>query len=634
MCGIAGFVGATCSAERQQGYLEAMLDALRHRGPDEQGLWQRSADGTTVALAHARLSIIDLSSGHQPMHSASGRLTIVFNGEIYNYRTLRDELEAKGHQFRTRSDTEVILAQYLESGVDCVQYFEGMFAFAIWDEAEQTLFAARDRMGKKPFYYTLQQGVFAFGSELGALTRLDFMNFVVEREAMAAMLAHGYVPTPRTIYRQVCKLRPAHMLLYAKGEIRTAPYWELPLPRPYALDEDECMERLFTLCQAATARRLIADVPLGAFLSGGIDSSVIVGLMSRVCDEPVKTFSIGYAEKSYDESPHARAVASAFGTQHTAEILSAVHTSDLLPEIVARLDEPMSDPSIVPTYLLSRITRKHVTVALSGDGGDELFGGYEHYLGFIWTQRLRRLGPLATLPLAVLKKLAPASTGYVSPRHILERVHWAVTAPPWLATQKLLQTMDLALQRQLWLDPPANTVSDEALYAETRHLYASFPADEPLDRVFYLFFRQYLLDEILFKVDRCSMMHALEVRSPLLDREVVEFAFALPASMKIRGMTRKYLLKKTFNSMLPPGIANRKKVGFIIPTGLWLKDRLGAPLNELLGADWLKRQGLFDAAAIARLRAEHDAGQADHREELWTLLVLQLWLQAHSPRIG
>ncbi|MDD3472470.1 MAG: asparagine synthase (glutamine-hydrolyzing), partial [Syntrophaceae bacterium] len=381
MCGIAGFINAPGSHEQQRGWLQSMTDALYKRGPDGSGLRINDA----VALGHRRLSIIDLETGSQPMCSYDGSATIVFNGEIYNFPEIRAELAKIGVPFKTRSDTEVLLCSYLIWGPECLDKFEGMFAFAIWDSRTNSLFAARDRMGKKPFYYTFQDGVFAFASELTAFRRLPFLSLRIEREQIARFLAYEYVPTPYTIFRDVYKLKPGHSLTFCADNITISQFWDLPVPHDTApCSETEACEHTVKLLKDAVRKRLISDVPLGVFLSGGIDSSAVVALMAEEVDpRTIKTFSIGFTEASYDESKYARLVASHFGTDHHEQILSAMEAGALLPSIVSMQDEPMSDPSIVPTYLLSQITRRDVTVALGGDGGDELFAGYEYYSAFI-----------------------------------------------------------------------------------------------------------------------------------------------------------------------------------------------------------------------------------------------------------
>jgi asparagine synthase (glutamine-hydrolysing) len=630
MCGVVGFINASASEAQQLQWLDAMTATLAHRGPDGQGAWIEGG----VALGHRRLSVIDLEGGRQPMLDWHQRAVIVFNGEIYNFLEIRARLERKGYRFRTHSDTEVLLNAYLDAGSNCLDYVEGMFAFAIWDREKQTLFAARDRMGEKPFYYTLQKGVFAFASELTAFSRLPVLNLAVERQSIARFLAYEYVPTPQSIYREIFKLKPAHFLIFAKGQVTTKHYWDIPLPDSKAnLSEADCCERLRKLAGRAVANRLISDVPLGVFLSGGIDSSAVVALMSQVVQpREINTFSIGFKEKSYDESPYARLVAQSLGTNHHEEILSATQAGELLPHIVSRLDEPMADPSIVPTYLLSEVTRRRVTVALGGDGGDELFGGYEYFPAFQLAEQYLRFPKTFRECLEPMARLLPISTGYVSPRHVVTKFLSGIHAPQWLRAQMWVGAISPDLQEAMW-QAPLPDVNVEKLYAETQALYQAFLAQEPISRVFYLFARQYLLDYILVKVDRCSMMHSLEVRAPFLDTALMEFVYRLPSHMKIRYGRRKYLLKRAFRDLLPREILTRKKRGFLIPTALWLKGLLRPLVEELLGERWLRQQGLFRPEVVRRLLKEHDAGMADHRKELWTLLILQLWLRHHNCSI-
>ncbi|MFZ5449666.1 MAG: asparagine synthase (glutamine-hydrolyzing) [Thermodesulfobacteriota bacterium] len=632
MCGIAGFINAPASPEQQRQWIDSMAAALAHRGPDNHGTWVEG----DVALGHRRLSIIDLQGGHQPLLDWDGRAVIVFNGEIYNFQEIRAGLERRGYRFRTNSDTEVLLNAYLEAGPDCLNSLEGMFAFAIWDKEKRVLFAARDRMGKKPFYYTRQNGVFAFASELTAFSRLPLLRLEVERESLARFLAHEYIPTPGSIYREVFKLRPGHYLTLASGQVATRRYWDIPLPEARnRLSEEDCCRQLRGLASRAVKRRLISDVPLGVLLSGGIDSSAVVGLMAEVVPaKEIKTFTIGFHEKSYDESPYARLVAQRFGTDHHEEILSATQAGELLPDIISRLDEPLADPSVVPTYLLSQVTRRRVTVALGGDGGDELFGGYEHFLGFLLADHYLRIPAcLRQRVLEPLGSLLPTSTGYVSPRHVVERFIAGTRVAPWLRTQIWLGAFTRDMQEALWRVPAPEMLSLENLYAETRALYEGYPAAEPFSRVFYLFARQFLLDYILVKVDRCSMMHALEVRAPFLDTAVVEFVYQLPHWMKVRYGKRKYLLKKALKDLFPREILHRQKRGFLIPTSLWLKDLLRPLVNDFLGERRLRQQGLFKPEVVRGLLKEHDTGIADHRRELWTLLVLQLWLHHHGATV-
>lgn len=632
MCGIAGFINAPGNREQQALWLESMTEALHRRGPDGCGLWIRDQ----VALGHRRLSIIDLVTGSQPMTSDDGSVTVVFNGEIYNFQEIRESLTKKGVSFKTRSDTEVLLLSYLYWGADCLDRFEGMFSFAIWDKRSNSLFAARDRMGKKPFYYTLQNGVFAFASELTAFRKLPFINLDIDRQAVARFLAYEYVPTPQTIFRNIYKLQPGHFLTFRQGHVTCHKFWDLPEPFEKTYDsEKEACEKTILLLKQAVKKRLISDVPLGVFLSGGIDSSAVVALMAEEVDpKTIKTFSIGFTEASYDESAYARLVANHFGTDHHEQILSAVEAGKLLPSIVALQDEPMSDPSIVPTYLLSEVTRRDVTVALGGDGGDELFAGYEYYSAFILSNYYLRLPHfLRKKIIEPISEKLPISSGYVSPRHVAEKFFSGVYAPEWLRTQLWLGAISDKLQKQIWITPPEIINNPVELYSTTNRLYSDFCSDDPLNRVFYLLTKQYLLDYILVKVDRCSMMNSLEVRAPFLDRKVVEYVFSLPPWMKIRRFKRKYLLKKALRRRLPEEILNRKKRGFLIPSALWLKKTLRPLVGEMFGEERLRRQGLFRPTVISELVREHDQGIVDHRKELWTLLIFQLWYENNPYNI-
>ncbi|WP_308621598.1 asparagine synthase (glutamine-hydrolyzing) [uncultured Desulfovibrio sp.] len=662
MCGIAGILrldGGPLPPGAGRA-VRAMTDRMACRGPDGEGFWRQGP----VALGHRRLSIIDLAGGSQPMVSADGKLCVVHNGEIYNFRELRRELAARGVTFRTESDTELVLAAYAAWGEDCLERFEGMFAFALWDGPRRRLFCARDRFGKKPFFYTLQNGVFCFASELSALTLLgrpepadapapdggegawpDFLplGFHLDATALMRYLAYEYVPTPQTMYREVHSLEPAHFLLLeteGAAGARPARYWDLPMPEAAAPgDETELCLELERLLANAVRRRLVSDVPLGVFLSGGIDSSIVAGLMARESSSPVMSFSIGFEEASYDESRYARLAASAFGTDHHERILSAAECAEELPGIVSRMDVPMADASCAPTWLLSGVARERVTVALGGDGADELWAGYEHYIGYRLAQRYNALpGWLRRGVIEPLVRRLPASAGYINPRLACETFLRGAAAPDWLRVQTLLTALGPELQGKI-LDPGwlgrhggNDALLPEALFAPTRSQYEHWlPRDAatPLARAFHVYVRQFMLDDILVKVDRCSMLHSLEVRAPFLDRDVAEFAARLPVSLRLRGFRRKYLLKKAFAGLLPPEILHRNKRGFQIPVAEWLRGTLRPLMDDLLGERALAAQGLFAPAAVRALVDAHCSGRADLRKPLWTLMVLQLWLRAN-----
>ncbi|WP_165067452.1 asparagine synthase (glutamine-hydrolyzing) [Desulfovibrio sp. ZJ200] len=640
MCGIAGICRLDGEALPPQAgaWVRAMTDCLTHRGPDGEGLWQAGA----VCLGHRRLSIIDLAGGAQPMQDAGNTLSVTYNGEIYNFAELRAELQKLGARFRTGSDTEIILEGYRIWGPECLTRFDGMFAFALWDARRRRLFCARDRFGKKPFFYSLQHGRLHFASELTALRRVPELAFSVDQQAVMRYLAYEYVPTPNTMYSEVQSLPPAHLLLLEKGQVRLERYWDMPVPdESDPRDERELCEELNRLLSRSVQRRMISDVPLGVFLSGGIDSSIVAGLMARQSATPVKTFSIGFTEASYDESRFARLAAKAFGTDHHERVLSAGECADELPGIVSRMDVPMADASVAPTWLLSGVAREHVTVALGGDGADELWAGYEHYIAFKTAEWYNALPALARR--GIIEPLArhlPASAGYINPRLAAATFLRGAHAPAWQRVQTMLTAFTPEMQRAIlapeWLAAAAegaDFLRPERLFAPTRKQYEHWQpenAASPLARAFHVYVRQFMLDDILVKVDRCSMLHSLEVRAPFLDKDAAEFAARLPLRCKLRGFKRKWLLKKAFADLLPPEILHRNKRGFQIPVAQWLRGRLRPLMEDLLSAEHLRRQGIFHPRAVRALMDAHISGRADLRKPLWTLLVFQLWQQART----
>lgn len=635
MCGIAGICQTDASPLPPQcmHWVRAMTARMAHRGPDGEGFW----DGARACFGHRRLSIIDLSGGAQPMSSADGDLTITFNGEIYNFARLKEQLAAQGARFATDSDTEVILEAYRLWGVDCLARFDGMFAFALWDQARQRLFCARDRFGKKPFFYTLWGGRLFFASELSALEQIRELPLTPDPQAIVRYLAYEYVPTPATLYAEARSLEPAHMLLLEDGRLRIRRYWDLPCPdEDDRRDPDSLCEELRFLLTRAVRRRMVSDVPLGVFLSGGIDSSIVAGLMAHQSPTPVRTFSIGFREASYDESRYARIVARAFGTEHHERVLDADECADSLPGIISSMDVPMADASVAPTWLLSGVTRQKVTVALGGDGADELWAGYEHYIGFLLAQWYNRLpGPLRRGIIEPLCRLLPSGAGYINPRLAVSTFLRAAHAPAWQRVQTMLTALAPDVQHAI-LDsafPGKNTalLAPENLFAPTREHYEHWQppqAATPLARAFHVYARQFLLDDILVKVDRCSMLHSLEVRAPFLDRDAAEFAARLPLKHKLHGFRRKWLLKKAFAGLLPPEILHRNKRGFQIPVAQWLRGRLRPLMEDLLSPAALKAQGIFQPQAVRALMDRHLSDKEDLRKPLWTLLVFQLWWRA------
>jgi len=641
MCGIAGLLRLDCEPLPPKALtaVKAITDHMAYRGPDGDRQWLNGP----ICLGHRRLSIIDLAGGSQPMSDISGKFHIVFNGEIYNFRELRKELAAKSAQFRTDCDTEVILAAYAAWGKDCLQALEGMFAFALWDSEKQTLFCARDHFGKKPFFYTIQNGIFAFASELSSLALLrraagfQTFSFSLSPHAIMRYLAYEYVPTPDTIYSEARALEPSHALFIQNGQLRAWRYWDLPMPEEKAQGTDvELAGELERLMANAVRRRMVSDVPLGVFLSGGIDSTIVAGLMAGMSQTPIETFSIGFEEASYDESRYARIAAKAYGSRHHERILSAEACACELPGIARKMDTPMADASCAPTWLLSSLAREHVTVTLGGDGADELWAGYEHYIGYkiaMWYNILPQFVRKGLIEPAAAR--LPVSAGYINPRLAVRTFLRGAAAPDWLRIQTMLTAMTPEMQAEVlapeWLNANGRDfLRNENLFAPTKCQYGHWRGrTSPLARAFHVYCRQFLLDDILVKVDRCSMLHSLEVRAPFLDKHVAEFAARLPINCKLRGFKRKYLLKKAFANLLPPEILHRNKRGFQIPVAGWLRGRLRPLLEEMASPELLCKQGIFNAEAIRRLMDAHFSGAEDLRKPLWTFLVFQLWQDAN-----
>lgn len=601
-----------------------MIARIAYRGPDLQDAVL--VNGT--ALAHARLSIIDLSHGaDQPMRDDSGALTIVFNGEIYNYRQLREELHRTGrHSFSTSSDTEVLLHLYREHGSGMLPKLNGMFAFAIHDARTGDLFLARDRMGKKPLHYAETNGAFVFGSELKAVLAHPGVSKDLDATALDQYLTFEYVPTPRTIVKGVKKLDAGHCLLVRKGRIvRDDAYWNIDLTkRPTT--EAEATQRLDVLLHQATERRLMSDVPLGVFLSGGLDSSAVAWYAQQSSSSHINTFSIGFEESSYDESAYARAVAERIGSQHHVQVLTQRDSLDLIPELYAKLDEPFADASLLPTHLLSRFARKHVTVALGGDGSDELFAGYPTFTADRYRRFFSALPRPVITAFKALARALPTSDNNISFDLKVKQFLRGFDAGPHDVNTLWLGAFTPEEKRALYAPALRERLMDHTGLEPIHEVLRNSPwADHGMNEVSFVFQRTYLLDDILFKVDRASMYSSLEVRAPFMDVDVVEFANSLPDDLKRRGSNGKYLLKKVMRGKLPDHIIDRPKKGFGIPLSHWLRHQLRPLCEELLSTDRLQREGFFDPAYVERLKREHFARKANHRKLLWTLMVFQLW---------
>jgi asparagine synthase (glutamine-hydrolysing) len=626
MCGICGFVFADAARPAPPGVIDRMTGALAHRGPDDAGTFVEPG----CALGHRRLAIIDLTpAGHQPMANEDGSLQIVFNGEIYNYRDLRPGLESAGHTFRSASDTEVILHLYEQRGEACLGELRGMFAFAIWDRRRRRLFAARDRVGKKPFVYAhAGGGDLAFSSELASLVESPGFARELDETALHHYLTYQYVPAPRTIWRGASKLPPGHLLTWERGRVRTERYWDLHyVPKLRLGSLAAYRERFVEVFREAVRVRLISDVPLGAFLSGGVDSSAVVAMMSLEGAAPVRTFSIGFAEADYDEVRYARMVAGRYGTEHT-ELVVEPRALEVLPKLVRHYGEPFGDPSAVPTWYVSELTRRSVTVALSGDGGDEAFAGYQRYLadriiaGYLLLPRALREG--------VLRRAIEALPGPRRPRGLVGRLkRFVATADPERERQYVRYFCAFTNDDKAGLYTPAfaaRTAAEDSV-ALIEELYRSADGESFLDRTLSVDMHAYLPDDILAKVDIAGMGNALETRSPFLDHRLLEFAAACPPGLKLRGATGKYLLKKAMEPYLPRAVLRRRKMGFGMPVAEWFRGELGAMARDTLLSERAAARGLFRREALEGLFAEHASRRLDHGVRLWVLLFLELWFR-------
>lgn len=624
MCGIIGIATLTPGSDR--GWLAAGRDALRHRGPDDAGEWW-SADGF-VGLGHRRLAIIDLSpAGHQPMQDASGELCIVFNGEIYNFADLRRVLVGKGHAFRSHSDTEVVLAAYREWGTDCLSRLNGMFAFALYDGRQRQLFMARDRAGEKPLFYTLANGVLSFASELKGLMANPALPRRIDPDALDCYLAMGFVPGERCILQGVKKLPPAHALVFnlESGQWRVWRYWQLPELSTSAAagqaDEVELLNELEGLLEDAVGRQLVADVPVGVLLSGGVDSSLVTAMAVRSTPK-VKTFTIRFpGHARYDETGHARLIARHFGTEHV-ELDAAESTVDLLPLLARQFDEPMVDSSMIPTYLVSRLIREHCTVALGGDGGDELFAGYDHYNRLLWMQQKLRCIPRS------LRRPAAKVAEHILPVGFMGR-NWFMAAGSDL--KRALPLTASCFDR----DPRRGLMAGQDAWALTAERIREQRVPQTADllqRATRMDFENYLAEDILVKVDRASMLNSLEVRAPFLDYRLIEFAFGkVPSQLKATSTSRKVLLKKLTARLLPPEFDQHRKQGFSIPLASWLQSGSWHSFfrDVLLGSD----NPLFSHKAVKKFLDGQEKGRSNS-ERLFALVMFELWRKEYHVSLA
>ncbi|MBU0877986.1 MAG: asparagine synthase (glutamine-hydrolyzing) [Candidatus Omnitrophica bacterium] len=631
MCGIIGFVinDSQLNKKEAENILFEMCQPIRHRGPDDQGVYCAGFDNQSrvpkVGLGHVRLSIIDLSpAGHQPMSNEDGSIWLSYNGEIYNFLELRECLVRKGHIFRSRTDSEVIIHSYEQWGMEFVNKLNGMFAFALWDGKQGILILIRDRMGQKPLYYSIADGNIIFASEPKAI--LKFPNFVKEIDptSLKKYFLYEYVPSPHTIYKNIQKLEAGSVLIWKNKNICIRKYWNISFAK---INDSNNITTLKNLLKDSVKKRLISDVPLGVFLSGGIDSSSIVASMVRMMPhQDIKTFSIGFKEASFDESYYARKVARHFGTDHCGEVLNPKAMLEILPEVISNLDEPFADASIIPTYLLSKFTKEHVSVALSGDGADELFAGYPTFPA----HRLARI--YEKIPLFCKKNIIekiiyslPVSFNNLSFDFKLKQFLKGMPYNPEIRNQIWLGSFSPQEQNNLFRKDLMGEVKDSSIFQDIYTSLKDCDARNYLELIIYLYCKFYLQDDILTKTDRASMAHSLEVRAPFLDYRFLEYTFSLPAHLKLRGFTTKYILKKMMKKDLPAGIVNRAKKGFGVPIAKWIKKDIKDLISDELAYEKIKKENLLNPDYIQQLLKEHFKGTKDNRKQLWTLLMFELW---------
>lgn len=626
MCGIAGKLYLNLQGTVETDLLQRMTAALRHRGPDDEGVWVEGP----VGLGHRRLAIIDLSPrAHQPMVNEDGSLRIIFNGEIYNFQTLREDLQQKGHVFQSESDTETILHLYEEKGAQCLQHLQGMFAFALWDARHHTLFLARDRLGKKPLYYYRDGTRFIFASEIKALLAHPEVPRQVNSRVLPLYLSYGYVPAPYTMFANIYELPPGHFLTVQDGQVSIREYWDIHYPSVSHLpcSEQESIEQVRGLLQKAVRARLISDVPLGAFLSGGLDSTAIVACMAQLGNQPVKTFAVGFADDpSFNELEYARMAARAYGTDHH-EFVVRPDAIALLTTLVYHHDQPFADSSAIPTYLVSQLTREHVTVVLTGDGGDELFAGYERFAAARLAEVYGHTPQFLQAALIQLFRALPESTSY---NGFVRRARRFVENTP----------LPLALRYLGWVAIFNDSFIHELLASGIEmdpvshfHTYFDRVRDvDPIGQLLYVNTKTYLPGDLLVKTDRMTMANSLEARCPFLDQELLEFAARIPSNLKLKGLTTKYILKKALEGLVPREIIHRRKHGFGVPLGRWFRTDLKDYVREMLLSPQALRRGYFREEILRRLIDEHQNGKRDHGHRLWSLLTLEIWHRVFIDR--
>jgi len=633
MCGIVGFLTSKATNIPEYEILRKMRDVLIHRGPDDTGEYIRPIDekGPFVFLGHRRLSIIDLAGGHQPLSNEDGTVWVIFNGEIYNFKELREELKGRGHQFRTHSDTEVIAHAYEEYKENCFRYFSGMFAIGIWDEKGNRLVLARDRLGKKPLYYSFVDGTFLFASELKAIMLYPAFPKKVDSSSLIKYLFFEFIPSPQTIFMDAKKIPAASYLIWDRKKIDVRQYWSPFDSKKYEknLSEAEAELKMTELLKASVKRRLISEVPLGVFLSGGIDSSAITALAQKEASGKIKTFSIGFEDPSFDESKYGSLASKYIGTEHYEKMMTPTDLLTIVPKLPDILDEPMADASILPTYLLSKFTRGYVTVALGGDGGDELFAGYPTYLAHKLANQYGRYLKYFYPTLNFFGNILPVSDDNISFDFKVKKFLSGIGYPEGIRNSVWLGSFPF-LEIEKVLSPDIHTqLRRDQLFEEISLYEGEYPYDDRITSLQYLDLKLYLQESILVKVDRASMACSLEVRAPFLDHELVEFVMGLPSEWKLNGFTSKYILKKAMGNWLPDKVIKRPKKGFGVPIAKWVKRELRGLFEDLLSPHRIKEEGFLNPDYVASLLQDHLLNKKDNRKQLWTLLVWELWMDRY-----
>jgi asparagine synthase (glutamine-hydrolysing) len=630
MCGICGIVNLELQPLAHGGRIDAMAERLYHRGPDSGGKFQLPH----IALAIRRLSIIDLETGNQPLSNETGEITLVFNGEIYNYRELCKGLRERGHHLKTHSDGEAIVHLYEELGPDCLRELNGMFAIALWDARARRLLLARDRAGEKPLYYWRDGHTLVFASEIKSLLEYPGISREIDPTALTHYFFYGHFPSPRSVYDSIKKLPAAHRMLVEGGRVRVDTYWRAqeylrsPEQRPVTPQEERgLIDELAVRLREAAESRLVSDVPLGVFLSGGVDSSTIVAIMSELSPGNINSFSVNFPEKTFNEEPYSTLVAKRFRTQHHVLHADKPSMFQALMTLADHLDEPMADPAVIPTYMISRFAREHIKVALSGEGSDELFGGYPTYMGARLADYYLRLPTVVRRQVfGRLQRFLPVSSSAVPKGLFLRRFLGNAEKKPaerhhiWFGMFNPTELDQLFSPDWIGPRPPSSEI-----YSPLARVLEGACFDETVSEMLYLDFRLYLEDNLLVKVDRASMACSLELRAPFLDHRLIEFAEGLPGNLKVRRFQLKYILKKAVERWLPREIVYRQKRGFSVPIASWMRNELRPLLDDALAEEKLRRQGMFNVAFVRQLLNEHWAGKADHRKTLWTLLCFQLW---------